>query len=201
MVARLDRSDSALDDSALDKLVEQCRMQPGIADPVDRVFYHRTLVTNRCTHHDNNPAPALIWRVNSGMFRRDSFRRDSNLLAINLNGTSQEWKSKDKSASNHAHVVATIAILSWLLRLSDGIVPAKDILILTPYREQCRLYEKQLQELDLAKPGFGYHDVKVDTVDRFQRGESPVVQFDFVVTDEIGFMQEPGRLCTASSRS
>lgn len=191
MMARLDRSDSALD-----KLVEQYRMHRDIADLVDRVFYHRTLITNQCTHHDRNPAAASVRRLNDSMFGKRS-----NLLAINLIETRQEWKSDDKSATNHAHVVATLTLLNVLLRSCRDSISAKDILILTPYRAQCRLYEKELQEMDLATPGKGISDVKVDTVDRFQGGESPIVLFDFVVTNKIGFMQEPGRLCTALSRA
>lgn len=81
-------------------------MHPDIADLVERAFYQGTLVTNKCTHHDRNPAAASVRRLKKAMFGRES-----NLLAINLARTRQEWKSEDKSATNRAHVVATLFLL------------------------------------------------------------------------------------------
>lgn len=74
-------------------------------------------------------------------------------------------------------------------------------MILIPYRAQCTLYEKELKELVLKSPGESILNVKVDTVDGFQGCKCPVVLFDFVVTNRIGFIQELGRLCTALSRA
>lgn len=191
MMARLDQSDSALEG-----LVEQYRMHPDIATVVSEAFYDRTLVTNPCTHHRSNKL-ARAMRV----FNLKIFKKRTNLLAFDLQHTKQSCDGKGKSTSNPAHIVVTVDLVRLILRVVKDFLSGRDILILVPYRAQASLYQTALQEAHLKDRKLGFDNVKVDTIDCFQGGECPVVIFDLVVTDKIGFLQERGRLCTALSRA
>jgi superfamily I DNA and/or RNA helicase len=106
------------------------------------------------------------------------FKKETNLLAVDLKNTKQSWKQKDKSASNHAHVFVMVALVELLLNHAQERFAPQDILILVPYRAQASLYEDALQNQHPKAPRLGLLGVKVDTIDRFQGGECPIVVLD-----------------------
>lgn len=77
-----------------------------------------------------------------------------------------------------------------------GIVPAADIVVITPYRSNLVLIKKQLAEHQTLS------DVAVYTTDEYHRYEGAAIFFVMVVTEDTGaiFVAHANRICVAITR-
>ncbi|OQD75837.1 hypothetical protein PENDEC_c006G01992 [Penicillium decumbens] len=173
-------------------LREQHRMVPGISAIVNRVFYANELrdAMQVTLPHRELARKILEWN-------KDHFACDSNVIFVNV-PDSTPWKV-GPSTINDKFAEEGITICRDLLY--EHIVDPKDIVILTPYEAQYRLYQRLLVQAHVQSPYLGFNNVDVRKVDSFQGQESPVVIFDVTFTEKLGFMSVPNRWNVALSRA
>ncbi|MCJ1395003.1 hypothetical protein MMC18_007884 [Xylographa bjoerkii] len=75
------------------------------------------------------------------------------------------------------------------------------VTVLTPYNAQVTLFKKQLALYSDDPANFNVSTVRVKTVDTMHAEKSSVVFLSMVNTEDLGFMEEPQRLCVAFSRA
>jgi superfamily I DNA and/or RNA helicase len=80
-----------------------------------------------------------------------------------------------------------------------GIHP-RDQGIVTPYMAQVTVYRYAFHMLHLERPQLGYDRILIGTADSMEGGERAVMSVDTVVTHEIGFVDDPGRMLVMTTR-
>lgn len=174
-------------------LREQHRMAPDISAIVNQIFYDDQLrdAPEVTLLHNEMAQKILEWN------KTDSISCESNAIFVDVRDA--EPGKIGYSIFNKTFAEQGISLCRALL--CAGILNPKDIVILTPYEAQYRLYQRLLVQAHVQSPKLGFKQVDVRKVDSFQGQESPVVILDVTFTDKLGFMSVPNRWNVALSRA
>ncbi|KAJ5808791.1 hypothetical protein N7474_010060 [Penicillium riverlandense] len=174
-------------------LREQHRMAPDISDIVNRIFYANQLrdAIEVTLPHNQMAQKILEWN------KTDRISCNSNAIFVDVRDASPG--KIGYSIFNNTFAEQGISLCRALLR--GSILNPKDIVILTPYEAQYRLYQRLLVQAHLQSPQLGFNQVDVRKVDSFQGQESSVVILDVTFTEKLGFMSVPNRWNVALSRA
>ncbi|KAJ5925547.1 hypothetical protein N7454_008186 [Penicillium verhagenii] len=174
-------------------LREQHRMAPDISAIVNRIFYANQLrdAQEVTLLHNKMAQKILEWN------KTDRIACESNAIFVDVRDASPE--KIGYSTFNKTFAEQGIFLCRDLL--CAGILNPTDIVILTPYEAQYRLYQRLLVQAHVQSPQLGFNQVNVRKVDSFQGQESSVVILDVTFTEKLGFMSIPNRWNVALSRA
>ena len=171
-------------------LNKQYRMVSQIGSMVSSLFYAGKLVSGPGTAIGVRPGLRQI----AGYFR-SVYDIDSPLMLLEVSGTVSSNASKSRSNSQNASAALNLGINM----INKGKIQPQDLLIITSYRAQYRLYRQLIQSL--ARSNTRLMGIKVRTVDSMQGCEATFVIFDVVATENIGFLRLRNRINVACSRA
>ncbi|GCE47212.1 ATPase AAA [Thermosporothrix hazakensis] len=187
--------------SACVPLRVQYRMNKWISHFASRVFYQDQLVAapeianqrlrfTRKPEKLSEPEPAFVVPM---------LVPGHPLVFLDVPGNEDEHKISTTEAQ------AVRALVGGLL--ARGVAP-QDIGIIAPYRAQVALLRRTLLQPDISYEWEGTPDISIDTVDRFQGGERPVIIISFATAREPArdtlrrdFLVDPHRLNVALTRA
>lgn len=162
------------------KLLTQHRMQPLMTEFLNKRTYRHamrtsTIVEHRSTSSDFNTLLRL-W------LREEARDKDMSVVylkaSVGMNRCIKSRRSKSKHNCRNVEVT-----LELVLRNEAGrVMPGTDILIITPYSDQVRLYNQVFDEKQKRGQLNAAFRPKVATVDQSRGREARVVIFDLVVT-------------------
>ena len=95
--------------------------------------------------------------------------------------------------------IASVVMNMVELLVLNGI-PSRDQGIVTPYMAQVMVYKYAANQLHLAYPTKGYNQLLIGTADSMEGEERPVMHTDTVVTRELGFVDDSGRMLLMITR-
>ena len=144
-------------------LNEQSRMAPGICETISKVFYLGKLVVAKTAASDAR------WLTERGAFDVGHYGA-RNAYLVPVEGEAR-WRPEASGWIRTQSAELVVAMASELSTL----IPAEEILILTPFRGQRNFLRRRLREMGLGS-------VRLSTVHRAQGAESNTVIFDPVQT-------------------
>ncbi|KAJ5658585.1 uncharacterized protein N7484_002234 [Penicillium longicatenatum] len=174
-------------------LREQHRMAPDISAIVNRIFYANQLRDAQEVTLLHNKMAQKIREWN----KTDCISCESNAIFVDVRDAIPE--KMGYSIFNKKFAEQGIILCRALL--CAGLVNPKDIVFLTPYEAQYRLYQRLLVQAHVQSPQRGFNQVDVRKVGSFQGQESPVVILDVTFTEKLGFMSVSNRWNVALSRA
>ena len=107
--------------------------------------------------------------------------------------------SVSKSRFNLTFASVAMHIVEGLV-MQKG-VPPSCIAIVTPYTAQWTVYRYAQSRLIRRFPKLGYRELIVATVDSIEEGKRPIVISDLVVTYNLGFVDNCGRMLVNTTRA
>jgi hypothetical protein len=117
------------------------------------------------------------------------------MIGLDVEGYKQRDKSKSSFNLLHVSVVMNLA----LDLINKKIIKPEQLVILTCYRAQYKIYRQALRNLSLAQSRMA--DIQVKTVDIMQSGQATVIIMDLVVCGRVGFLQSMNRVNVFCSRA
>ena len=157
---------------------------------VSKFFYSNLLSNAPSTAIQSRPR---LQRIIQYLFTVYSAKSPVILLAVS--GT----KMQDANRSRFNLDNASAAMNLGIDMISRGVIKPRDLLIITSYCAQFRLYWQSIQALARVKPRM--MNIQVRTVDSMQGRQAEFVIFDLVASGNIGFMRLQNRVNVACSRA
>ena len=171
----------------------QHRFVHPIGDMISKYFYRSQLIHAAGTALSERPFAGSV-----KAYFRTAFDVDSCLLLMRYPNTTQDVDGT-MSRFNVDNVHAVLRQVTTILEQTN-LVP-EEVLILTPYQAQLKLYDRALRHLSWTTPTPRAADIRVSTVDNIQGSEGTLVILDIVSTKNIGFLSHRTRLNVACSRA
>ena len=170
-------------------LNKQYRMVSKIELMVLTLFYSCKLVNGSGTAIENRPCLQRI-----AAYFRSVYDINSPLMLLEVSSTTQQDGSKSRFNTKNASVALNLGVNM----INKRKIQAQDLLIMTLYRAQYRLYRQSIQSL--ARSDAWLMGVKVKTVDSMQGCKATFIIFDVVATENIGFLRLKNRVNVACSK-
>jgi hypothetical protein len=168
----------------------QYRMVDIMGSMISDLFYDGKLVNGPGTDIPSRPLTQAIMQ-----YVQDRWRVQSPIVLLNVEGNKQ--RDSTKSSYNLANASVVMHLVVDLL--DKGIVTPAQLLVMTFYRAQFKIYRQALRNLSLARPEMA--EVQVKTVDTMQGGQAPLIIMDLVACGRLGFLQAKNRMNVAFSRA
>lgn len=168
----------------------QYRMLDVIGNMVSDLFYARKLTNGSGTDLASRPVSQAILRYVQGRWKIGS-----PMVGLDVKG----HREKDSTKSSVNFVNVSVVMNLALDMIGKEIVAPAQLVILTFYRAQYKIYRQALRNLSLAQPRMA--DIQVKTVDIMQGGQGTVIIMDLVVCNRVGFLQSMNRLNVSCSRA
>ena len=174
-------------------LNEQFRQAEGLVDLINEIFYKGKITNGPGTSLDERPRAkeAVKWI-------KDNYGVSDGIphLCINIQNAVSIRGGRRFSKYNLYNIVVCTAVIRKML--AEGLFTQQQILVVSPYGEQCERYRSHFVKL-------GWLQIRVVTTGASQGREAPCVIYDLVVpkerdTEGIGFIKNQERLNVGLSR-
>jgi hypothetical protein len=176
----------------------QRRSRAGVMDiPIHR-YYHAKAVNGPLADSDDAfpHTKKVIDLIDLKFYDKDVQRFPS--MFFEIPASQAETDPITKSRYNLKQAAFVINMVEYFEM--NGI-PPKDQGIVTPYMAQVLVYKYAAHQLHLENPTKGWNRLLVGTADSMEGEERPVMHVDSVVTDEIGFVDDRGRMLVLKTRA
>jgi hypothetical protein len=164
-------------------------MDPSIRKLVSTLSYHGKL--QDAPEVIDHPTTSLAKTINAGIYNCSN-----SVVFLNI-ANSTANKTVGESYENLDHAALVMNLVANLL--DNGIRP-EQILILTPYHSQYRVYLGARLEMQVKRGDPKIREILVRKVDGFQGGEQDICILDLTVTNRLGFLKEGNRINVGLSR-
>lgn len=171
-------------------LTHQRRMMGAIQRLSREIFYHDKEMKNAVSDPENKGRRLASWN-------KEQHKVNSNALMLGV-----PWATEEQIDTSFANAGNRAVVLELVRRLvRDGLVEAKDIVVLVGYEAQWRQYIKDLHTLARTDPTVAWNSVRPFKIDAIQGNEADIVIFDYVRSGrQRGFMGGSRRMNVACSR-
>lgn len=148
-----------------------------IGSMVSKLFYGEELRHAPSTELVNRPLSRQITQ-----FLSQKYDVNSPLMIYAIKGVTQE----DHTKSQYNIANASLVLNLMIKMIEEGVVKPSEVVIMTFYRAQLKIYQQALRSLSLAHPNMV--EIRVYTVDKMQGSQAPFIIMDIVVTKRMGFL-------------
>ena len=167
----------------------QYRMVAPIATMVSKWFYSGQLHNGEGIELSARPLSQTLME-----YFRQHFKVNSLMMSFKIRGSAQ--RDATKSLYNRINVSEVLNL--FIPMITNGIIQAQDLTILTFYQAQRRLYQRALRSLVFSNPRMA--GIRVRTVDSMQGSQARFIILDVVTCSRLGFMRLRNRINVACSR-
>jgi hypothetical protein len=176
----------------------QHRSQAGVMDIPIYQYYHAKVVNGPLADSDDAflHTKKVIDLIDLKFYNKDVQRFPS--MFFEIPASRAETDPVTKSRYNLKHAAFVINMVEYFE--TNGI-PPKDQGIVTPYMAQVLVYRYAAHQLHLENPTKGWNRLLVGTANSMEGEERRVMHVDSVVTDEIRFVDDRGRMLVLKTRA
>lgn len=164
----------------------QHRSYERIGDMISTLFYGGELSNTPTTLTAARPVANDLARY----FNR-TFGVNSSIVLLKRRGTQQTDSTMSRYNIDNAHAVMNIATDL----IDQNVLPARDVLIITPYQAQLKIYDRCLRNLSMRPATAHLAEIRTSTVDNIQGSERILVILDFVSTKNLEFLSHHSGRC------
>ena len=164
------------------RLQRQHRMKPALTKfPIDRIY--RSLLSSAPATYVRPLCKEFLDSLRQWLKEpKDLYAEGVSVMLLYTTGKGTVEQGKTKSRRNAQNAKTVIDLLKTVIQ-GRNVLPS-DIAVITPYKDQVRLYEQTIQHV-AEREGLEVSDFpQAYTIDSLRGKEKRIVIFDVVVTDE-----------------